>query len=356
MNRNSQGNNNKNSQQKNFNNHNNKRTNFNNNNFNNNNNNNRNGQFTNLEHTNSSGNLFKDPNDRPNFQKPNTTPFLEITDIKDFPTPPTYSSLSLSPPTLLHKITPLDLNKTPHIKQERRRPCAKLKQNPLDFLSNVLTPSFSISKKTNDLRCKNDNENDPIMKMIKTQRETPTQFKFGDISFDIVSCVSNFIGPRKTSIITTSNSNSTTQMTGNRNSNSSSIKAKHSNIKSSIDTDQFTTPILKRHRDELLVPNSLGNSSIKKNKRPLIFESTPQGSNDTMDLSFEGKAMDKSELIRLVNGDLSLDDSSVMISSSVGGLETPVGFKTQKRFVDTRELLGGLQQHTDQFQQYGEKK
>ncbi|KAH3675003.1 hypothetical protein WICPIJ_009389 [Wickerhamomyces pijperi] len=310
---------------------------------------------------------FKDPNDKPNFQKSvrsNTS--LEITDPSQFPHPQTFTTLKFTPPGLFNN-HPARASEPRDLKEGKLQPCAKLKQNPLDFQGNFLPSSFNLSKKEVESRYSNDRDHDPILRLIRKQRETATKFKFDDSSFDIISCVSNFkksqtnisnntnaVINTKNSAITSSLANSTITSTPTSTNTTTKPHAAHS--------DQFTTPILKRHRDELLAPDSIGNSSIKKNRRPLIFESTPQGSNDTMDLSFEGKAMDKSELIRLVNGDLSMDDSSVMIAGGNHTINTPGGFKDhtarvqkgKKGIIDTRELLEGLQQRS--FHDFGSKK
>lgn len=85
-----------------------------------------------------------------------------------------------------------------------------------------------------------------------------------------------------------------------------------------IQRDSLSTP-MKRIRDEVVDVSS----SIKKNKRIVSVQDT------TMELSFEGKAMNRSDLVKLVDSSgIMLDDTNMM---SMMDTDTSV--------IDTRNLL-----------------
>ncbi|KAH3679190.1 hypothetical protein WICMUC_001202 [Wickerhamomyces mucosus] len=194
-----------------------------------------------------------------------TTNILSISKIKDYPQPVVYGSIEYPIPQLLTK-QPKVINDIQNFPQ---RQCALLKQS-IGF-SNVLHRSNEKERKDYD------DLNDPIAKIIVKNRQSAKTFKLGISELDI---------NKKPSTIATSSNRLLNKVLNN---------------------EQFSTPILKRNRDELVIPDSIGNSSIKKNKRMLEIQDT------TMELSFEGKAMDKSDLVKLVDssGIMADDDSNI---------------------------------------------
>lgn len=91
----------------------------------------------------------------------------------------------------------------------------------------------------------------------------------------------------------------------------------------------MSTPQLKRNRDSDAMEVS---SSIKKNRRMMELQQDSADKDTTMELSFEGKAMDRNDYVKLV------DSSGIADESHLPDCTASTGSKSTASF-DTRNLL-----------------
>ncbi|CCH46329.1 hypothetical protein BN7_5922 [Wickerhamomyces ciferrii] len=232
---------------------------YNNNNHNHNHNNYHNGNSNNQQNNNNNNNNSYQP------RKP--TPSIQS--IHEFTPAPIYSPLELTLPYLYPKQPSTHkFNELPSIKQ--RQP-AKI-SSPLNILQSTFMENLQgINPNREKLESM-----DPALKIIIQNKKNAKKFKLGTLEIDIT---------KKTNIL-----------------NNQQQQGPNKLINKFLQNESLSTP-LKRNRDEIVDASS----SIKKNKRLTEV----QQDTSSMELSFEGKAMDKNDYAKLV------DDSGLMIDDSI---------------------------------------
>lgn len=206
---------------------------------------------------------------------------ITISSVKEFPASKTYGSLDYCLPSKVEKITSHTINDLPSFPQ---RPAAKW--SGVSPLGLSLLDQYTGSDPSIRAR---DLIHDPVMEIVLVNRKNAKTLKLGSTDIDLSG---------KQPVLTTKLVNKFIQ-------------------KESL-SNQMNTP-MKRVRDEAVDASS----SVKKNKR---IASVTQA-DTTMELSFEGKAMDKSDLVKLV------DSSGVMQD------ESQIAVDMDASMIDTRNLL-----------------
>jgi hypothetical protein len=152
------------------------------------------------------------------------------------------------------------------------RPAAQWKGKPLGSTFQETISGVSISRQ--DVQ-------DPVMTIVMSKRKQAKQLKLGSMEIDIYS--KRPLGANKF-------------------------------INKFIQKESLVATPMKRIRDELVDVSS----SIKKNKR---IVSVTQA-DTTMELSFEGKAMDKSDLVKLVDSSGFAHDDSHLVDADASIIDT----------------------------------
>lgn len=213
-----------------------------------------------------------------------------ITSITEFPEAVTYGSFDYPLPTLGKKPpTNHVINELPSFQE---RPAAIWKADlPLG------STFFESLYGTDTSRSSSDSQ-DPAMKIVISKRKNAKTFKLGSMIIDITKL--------------NNSANASTNTLG-------STKLVNKFLQKDTLVNSTTTP-MKRNRDEIVEASS----SVKKNRRMQELQA-----DTTMELSFEGKAMDKSDLVKLVDSSGFMQDDSHL----------PDYDNSMVQNVDTRNLL-----------------
>lgn len=247
---------------------------------------------TNNTHNNNSNNSTSKQNSFHSQQPKKTIP--TISSIQEYTKGIIYGSLDYPTPSYCPKIEgPHKFNEIPAFPE---RPVAKLNNFLLGSTYRETLEGCNFeSRKFSD-------KDDPAVKIVTSKRQNAKIFKLGGIEIDIF---------KKNNILT---------------SNNSSSKLVNKFLQNDSLSSSSTTP-LKRIRDEVVDASS----SVKKNKRLQELQH-----DTTMELSFEGKAMDKSDYVRLVDSSgVMADDSHIPDSNNNANNEQNTNYDTKHLLQNT---------------------
>ncbi|ODQ60308.1 hypothetical protein WICANDRAFT_78912 [Wickerhamomyces anomalus NRRL Y-366-8] len=219
-----------------------------------------------------------------------------ISNIKEYTKGTIYGSLNYPIPSFCPKVDgPHRFNDLPSFTE---RPVAKLINSCL--LASTYKET-NLGKSDTNLRKSNDID-DPAVRIVTFKRQNAKVFKLGGIEIDIF---------KKNNVLSNNNNN-----------NNGNNKLVNKFLQNESLNSGSTTP-LKRIRDELVDASS----SVKKNKRLQELQQ-----DTTMELSFEGKAMDKNDYVKLV-------DSSGIMADDSHIPDTNPNTNQQSHNYDTKNLL-----------------